>query len=944
VIKLILEERGELKETELERDALTIGRTADNAIRVQDALSSRRHCKIEKTPEGWFVEDLKSRNGTTLNGQRLEGRRVLAVGDRIAIGDSVVHFGARIAAATPPAAKPSGATPRPSGGPVKSQKIVKDATGAPRAAAQKKPRYVLKCTEGAKVGKAFAIPALPFTIGRKKGVGLLIEEEDVSAEHCMLVEDEGSLHVVDLNSQAGTFVQGKKVKGRERLGPNDTLAIGKTKFRFKDHAAKDAEPISDDDIEPLGGKPISDRVAIVPTAPPVQEVTDLDSLGEDEEDDPARTPAAGVPKVQPKSQPPTAPPPKTKTGRNVNPVAPAAAVALEADPTGISLTDFPSVSLEPQSEGGAGGIVAVIVAVVVLLVSALPVLHSFLGREAIDPAPEGSYVRNWSFEDPRDPLRGWKVDGPPGLIKVVTEGVLHGTHAVRVESTPRESRARLEVAEPHRVVPGQLLALHAAIKTSGQAAAVLGVEWLDETDPDWKDLATAAIVEGSSEWEDAGDELVVPARATHGRVVAFAIPLSNGSGSAWFDQISLLEEEGTEKQPRLQGAGLIVSASKRGVLEIRRPAQNGAPELLLARAHLEIAAPDGSRGDPLSTQLSWQTTTPAGDPGDGGLFADGTILDAALGSRVQSAVAVKPVADVLKVWWETGKKDLAEGRAVRIVIVAPRLRDISPVELQTQSGATATLEQAFAKYHTTSMRIDDILEIAWGSGADQASLKPQKAALEVEKVGDGVRFELVCVPELRSGEVRVAGFDIAKASSLAHGRIRELLNAAEQSRKDGRLEDARQAYLRLAAEFAHDAPVASRARREADALALQADRLLESVTGAAEDAADLGVPELARAAHQWIDALAKAFPGATQLAKAAAAVARADERLAKAGAVAKTGRARELVLLGARHREGNRNRLARTIYEYVVAHFPPEDPSVKDAQERLAAMPAEKED
>ena len=42
VLKLILEEGGELKELAFEgQEQVTIGRTADNAVRISDALSSR---------------------------------------------------------------------------------------------------------------------------------------------------------------------------------------------------------------------------------------------------------------------------------------------------------------------------------------------------------------------------------------------------------------------------------------------------------------------------------------------------------------------------------------------------------------------------------------------------------------------------------------------------------------------------------------------------------------------------------------------------------------------------------------------------------------------------------------------------------------------------------------------------------------------------------------
>jgi predicted component of type VI protein secretion system len=40
----------------------------------------------------------------------------------------------------------------------------------------------------------------PFVCGRKSSCTLTLSDNDVSNEHCMLVEDQGGLHVVDLGS------------------------------------------------------------------------------------------------------------------------------------------------------------------------------------------------------------------------------------------------------------------------------------------------------------------------------------------------------------------------------------------------------------------------------------------------------------------------------------------------------------------------------------------------------------------------------------------------------------------------------------------------------------------------------------------------------------------------------------------------------------------------
>ncbi|MFC9873681.1 ATP-binding cassette domain-containing protein [Nocardia salmonicida] len=74
---------------------LSIGRTSDNQIVVNDPLASRAHAKLLSSPEGLVIEDLGSANGTFVNGHRQQ-RSVLHERDIVTIGniDFVVTQGA----------------------------------------------------------------------------------------------------------------------------------------------------------------------------------------------------------------------------------------------------------------------------------------------------------------------------------------------------------------------------------------------------------------------------------------------------------------------------------------------------------------------------------------------------------------------------------------------------------------------------------------------------------------------------------------------------------------------------------------------------------------------------------------------------------------------------------------------------------------------------------
>jgi sigma-B regulation protein RsbU (phosphoserine phosphatase) len=83
----IEEASGQSRTVDLEARRVTIGRAEGNdfAFPADDTLS-RRHLAVEPDGAGWAVEDLGSRNGTFLDGQRLVGRAPLQVGGTVQAG------------------------------------------------------------------------------------------------------------------------------------------------------------------------------------------------------------------------------------------------------------------------------------------------------------------------------------------------------------------------------------------------------------------------------------------------------------------------------------------------------------------------------------------------------------------------------------------------------------------------------------------------------------------------------------------------------------------------------------------------------------------------------------------------------------------------------------------------------------------------------------------
>lgn len=70
----------------------TLGRSADNSIKIEDPFSSSHHAEIVRRKGKYYLLDLQSKNGTLLNGDKVLKEMPLKKNDVIAIGNVKVRF------------------------------------------------------------------------------------------------------------------------------------------------------------------------------------------------------------------------------------------------------------------------------------------------------------------------------------------------------------------------------------------------------------------------------------------------------------------------------------------------------------------------------------------------------------------------------------------------------------------------------------------------------------------------------------------------------------------------------------------------------------------------------------------------------------------------------------------------------------------------------------
>ena len=178
-----------------------IGRGAGNDLVLRQPSVSARHARVLVGPDGIWIEDLGSRNGTFVGTPpRKIDRERITLDDPLVFGDAALP-----------------------------------ATALRDFLERTQPRP-------ADDGVIHLDDAALVTFGRRAAASVPLDQPLVSALHASVAVDRGRVVVRDLGSMTGTFVDGRRIDRPVEIGPGTLVQVGDQRYRLSPDA-RALEPV-----------------------------------------------------------------------------------------------------------------------------------------------------------------------------------------------------------------------------------------------------------------------------------------------------------------------------------------------------------------------------------------------------------------------------------------------------------------------------------------------------------------------------------------------------------------------------------------------------------------------------------------------------------------------------------------------------------------------------
>jgi pSer/pThr/pTyr-binding forkhead associated (FHA) protein len=228
-VLIVSRAKRQLRTFALSSQGVTLGRSAQVDLRLDDPDVSRQHATIRHEEGRYFLQDAGSRNGVIVQGKRLEGEVELQEGAAFDVGPFSLAFHLDEASA-----RGADAGEEPATRFISSKDLEPELPGRKIEKKSEPGRLTVKLAvlDGPLKGGAFENWSGDLTIGRGLDNHVVLLDDAVTTYHARIFEKPDGYHIEDLGSHNGTFVQGVKVTSG-KLGTSAKIRIGVTTLQFR---------------------------------------------------------------------------------------------------------------------------------------------------------------------------------------------------------------------------------------------------------------------------------------------------------------------------------------------------------------------------------------------------------------------------------------------------------------------------------------------------------------------------------------------------------------------------------------------------------------------------------------------------------------------------------------------------------------------------------------
>ena len=222
----------QVRRFELNKEVTRLGRDPEGEVVIDAAAAvvSRRHAEVRRVEDQYAVVDLKSFNGTLVNGQRIAGTVMLFDQDQIQLGTGgpILRLIDPSHPARARAAAPQGQVQMPQPIPsefgqiaamARRQTIVSSSGSLP-------PQTLPGSSQGQLLARVSFDNRAQLSVGRASDNDIRLDGLQISNHHARFARSNGSVTLEDAGSTNGVYINGQRISSRTAIRLSDVIQIG----------------------------------------------------------------------------------------------------------------------------------------------------------------------------------------------------------------------------------------------------------------------------------------------------------------------------------------------------------------------------------------------------------------------------------------------------------------------------------------------------------------------------------------------------------------------------------------------------------------------------------------------------------------------------------------------------------------------------------------------